>query len=192
MSTAPEEYVVLRETTDHAAFVRLAQRQGWVAYRTYPRDDDASVFEDVWTTPDQRTAIHFVDDPSYGARLIRVRGDQVPEVLRVLARTLSFLDDDEMIEDASTVETLEEGIRSILRVGIGFPRHDPRALHTYRAYLQHAHSEMRRAAIKAIAYHHWPEAQELLAEAAVGDPDPQVRAFAAQVLETSKQRHGTV
>ena len=111
-------------------------------------------------------------------------------VLRELARTLSFYDDEELIEDASTVETLEEGIRSILRIGVAFRNYDPRALHTYRAYLQHAIPDMRRAAIKAIGYHHWPEAQQLLSEVAANDTDPNVREFADLALATSRNKHG--
>jgi hypothetical protein len=190
MSKPSEDYVVLRDTADHDGFVRLAKGQNWVPYRTYPRTDELSVFEDVWTTADQKTAIHFVDDPSYGVQFIRVRGDKVSEILRELARTLSFYDDEELIEDASSVETLEEGIRSILHVGVGFRNHNARALHTYRAYLQHADPDMRRAAIKAIGYHHWTEAQELLSETVANDMDPNVREFAKLVLDTSRKKHG--
>lgn len=191
MSPISEDYVVLRDTADHDGFVRLAKGQNWVPYRTYPRVDEQSVFEDVWTTADQKTVVHFVDVPSYGIQLVRVRGDKVDEVLRELARTLSFYDDEELIEDASSVETLEEGIRSILRVGVGFRNHDARVQHTYRAYLQHANPDMRRAAIKAIGYHHWLEVQELLSETVANDTDPDVRDFAKLMLDTSRKIHGS-
>src|ERR1700759_2812036 len=76
------------------------------------------------------------------------------------------------------------------RVGIGFATYHPGAYQVFAAYLQHAHPQMRKAALKAIAYHLWPESQPLLSEVVNTDIDPEKREYARPILEGSRQKYG--
>jgi hypothetical protein len=190
MSPSPQVYAILEDDVDHDRFVKFAKKQGLIPHHTNPLDGHNAYFEDVWATADQRTAIHYVDDPRYEARFLWIRGERLRELLHEASKYLAFFDDEELLDDAGKVVTLGNGMRAIYRIGIGFPEYHPGAYQVFAAYLQHTHPEMRKAAVKAIAYHLWPESQALLADEVSTEVDPEVRAYATDILEGSRQKHG--
>jgi hypothetical protein len=190
MSTPMQAYAILEDDVDHAKFAKFAQKQGLVQHHTNPIDGTNAYFEDVWTTSDQKTAVHYVDDPRYELRFLWVRGAKLREILHEASKHLAFYDDEELLEDAGQVVTLGEGMRAVYRVGVGFPSYHPGAYQVFAAYLQHANPEMRRAALRSIAYHLWPESQPLLAQSANTDSDADVRDYARTLLDGSRQKHG--
>jgi hypothetical protein len=190
MSEQLQEYAILEDDVDHDRFVKFAQKQGLVRHHTNAIQGDNEYFEDVWTTPDHHTAIHYVDDPRYEVRFLWIRGEKLRELLHEASKYLAFYDDDELLEDTAHVVTLGDGMRAIYRVGIGFPTYHPGAYQVFAAYLQHTHPQMRKAALKAIAYHLWPESQPLLAEVVNMDSDLEVREYAQPILEGLRQKYG--
>jgi hypothetical protein len=190
MSATAQEYAILEDDVDHDRFVRFAQKQGLVRHHTNLIERDNPYFEDVWIAQDHKTAIHYVDDPRYEARFLWIRGEKLRELLHEASKYLAFYDDEELLENTVRALTLGDGIRAVYRVGIGFPTYHLGAHRVFAAYLQHAHPELRRAALKAIAYHLWPESQSLLVEVANTDADPEVREYARPILEGSRQKYG--
>ena len=83
-------------------------------------------------------------------------------------------------------------VHAVLRMGVGVKAFRPDALETYTARLGHPDPTVRMATVQALAYHHWREAQQLLAAAAKSDSDAEVRAFASPIYETSRRKHGEV
>jgi len=183
-------YVVLDEDVDHDELVRFAQKQGWVKHHTYPVADDNPCFEEVWSTPDKSNGIHYIDDPRFAARFLTVEGRDLRAILFEVARHLRFLGDEELVYNANDANTIDEAVTAILRMGVGFPTYDEKAFKILSAAIKSEHRPMREAAIQAIAYHHWPEAQSLLAEVVRSDPDETVKAFAKPILETSRRLRG--
>src|SRR6266581_7640092 len=179
----PQSYAILEDDVDHDRFVKFAQKQGLVRHHIYPIGGDNAYLEDVWITPDQRNAIHYCDDPRYEARFLWARGARLRELLLEASKYLAFYDDEEITENTGQVVTLGDGVRAVYRVGIAFPVYHPGAYQVFAAYLQHSHPEMREAALKAIAYHLWPETQPLLADVVNSDRDPEVREYASYLLE---------
>lgn len=190
MSDTEEDIAVLKPHVDHGWFTRFADKQGWKLRHTYVPSTESPFFEEVWSTADESSAIHYVDDPRFACRFLWVRGAELRSILLAASRKLGFYDDDQLVEDAAEAEEAEEAVHAILRMGVGLRACRPDALEVYVAYLKHRDPLVRKAAIQAIAYHHWPEAQKLLAEVVAHDADPEVRGFAAPILETSRQRHG--
>jgi hypothetical protein len=107
-----------------------------------------------------------------------------------VSRKLGFYDDDELVIDAARAEEQEEAVHAILRMGVGLRSFRSDAFEVYAAYVQHTDPTVRMAAVQAIAYHHWPEAQRLLAGVVTRDPDQEVRDFAVPILETSRRKRG--
>lgn len=190
MSDVEEDFAVLKGHVDHGRFTRFAGTQGWKLQHTFPQTPAEPFFEEVWSTPDESNAIHYVDDPRFTCRLLRIRGPELRSILLEVSRKLGFYDDDELVTDAAGAEEQEEAVHAILRMGVGLRSFRPDALEVYAAYLQHTDPTVRMAAIQGIAYHHWPEAQRLLADVVASDPDQEVSDFAAPILETSRRKHG--
>ncbi len=189
MNTPPQKYAILEDDVDHKKFVRFVQKQGSLQHRTYPIEEDNLYFEDVWTTADGRTAISYVDDPRYEVRFLWVRGEKLRELLHEASKYLAFYDDEELLEDTARVVTVGDGMRAVYRVGVNFPKYHPGPYQVFAAYLRHAHPMMRTAALKAIAYHLWPETEPLLADVVDADSDPEVRDYARKLLEGLREKY---
>jgi hypothetical protein len=185
-----EDFAVLKGHVDHGRFTRFAEGQGWNLQHTFPQSSADPFFEEVWSTADKTNAIHYVDDPRFTCRFLRIRGPELRSILLEVSRKLGFYDDDELVLDAAGAEEQEEAVHAILRLGVGLRTFRPDAFKVYTDYLQHSDPMVRMATIQAIAYHHWPEAQKLLAGVVVDDPDQAVRDFTKPILETSRRKHG--
>jgi hypothetical protein len=190
MSDADEEYAVLDDHVDHDRFSRFARAQGWTLQQTFPQTAAEPFFEEVWSTADENNAVHYVDDPRFACRFLRVRGPELRTILLEVARKLGFYDDDELVIDAAKAQEQDEAVHAILRMGVGLPLFRPDALDVYASYARRPDPLVRTAAVQAIAYHHWPDSQQVLADVAAHDEDPKVRDFATRILETSRQKHG--
>ena len=189
MSEEVQKYLILKEYIDLDWFAEFAARQSWKRKNTYQPTKEAPFFEEIWSTADERTAIHFVDEPRYLCRFLRVRGADIRRTL-FLIRELGFYGDEELIENAAAAEDPEEARGAILRMGVGLLTPSLDALEVYEQYLRRPEPELRKMTIQAIGYHMWTEAHGLLARTATEDSDSAVRAFAALVLEHSRQPHG--
>lgn len=195
MSDTNEDFAILKDHVDHEWFTGFAEKQGWKLQHTFPPSAAEPFFKEVWSTPDEKNAIHYVEDSRFLSRFLRVRGPELRNILFQVARKLGFYDVDELVDNAADAEENDEAIQAVLRMGVGLVKSRPDAMRTYAAYLQHDNPDnpkVRMAAIQSIAYHHWPEAQKLLADAARADPDQKVREFAGPIYETSRRMHGDV
>lgn len=178
-------YLVLENHVGYQDFVDVAKLKGWEKYKSYPGDGKLKSFEEVWTTTDKATAIHYIDDPVTLTRHLWVRGRQVDEVLFQL-RGLPCYEADELLQAAVEAEGHDEMIHSLFRLAVAFPKHDPDAYRIFSAYLTHPDAMLRKAAIQAIGYRMWPEARGLLEDLVLTEPVKELRQFAQAVLDETK------
>lgn len=177
------EIMVLEDHVTHEFFVRVAKGQGWQLRQTEPGDGERVPFQEAWTTADGKGVINYIDDPTLLSRQIWIRGPRLDELHFELSRRLPAWEPDELLEHAAEATDHDDGVRAILQLAAGFLRPDPAVVEAFAEYLQAPHPLLRKATLQAIAYRMWPEAVGLLEDAARSDADPDVRAFAQNLLD---------
>lgn len=139
--------------------------------------------EEVWTTPDRRSAVNIVDDPLIEFAYLAIRGlrrDELLARLSALPRTLTAA-----AALARTQQPLNDAalIHAIYQLQVLHPEANDAAFEVMRStVMSHPNAKVREAAIDAIGYRMWPVCAPLLATAARDDPNPAVRQRAHEVL----------
>lgn len=182
MSRIQGEFLVLHEDITHDYFVKVAEGQDWIKYKTYPGDGRKERFEEVWTTQNKANAIHYIDDPISGTCFLWVRGSQLRELLFEIDGRIPAYEPEELIEMLVEADEHDEIVDALFRIAVGFPNFDVRVFHIFENYLIHPSHLMRKATIQAIAYRLWPESIELLKKVVQEDFDESVRQFAQSII----------
>jgi hypothetical protein len=182
MKNIDGKFIVLEEDIAHEDFLELAEAQGWIHYRTYRPEQDKDRFEEVWLTPDEQHAIHFIDDPITGTHHIWARGSNLKKILFVLHSWLPAYEPEELLQMALEADNPDEAIDALFRIAVAFPTFHEAALGIFQHYLSHPSTLIRKATVQAIAYRAWPEGMSLLEKVADEDLDEEVRGFSKKLL----------
>ena len=188
MNKFEERILVLEEDIDHDEFVRVANKLGWVNQKTHQGDGIKNAFQDIWSTPDKTKAIYFIDDPLTGTHFLCVRGSYLRELLFEIYGRFPAYEQEELFQMAAEAEEHDEAVQAVLRIAVGFPNYDPRAVKVFEAYLTAPSPLLRKATIQAIAYRMWDENIKLLEKTAREDSDESVKQFAQRALDEFKQQ----
>ncbi|MTJ51922.1 hypothetical protein FJR38_04160 [Anabaena sp. UHCC 0253] len=186
MSQFEGEILVLEEDINYDDFLGVAQKQGWIKYKTYLPDEKNKRFEEVWATPDKANAIHYIDDSISGTRFLWVRGPEIRQLLFEIVRRLPAYEPEELIEMASTATEHDEVVDVLFRIAVGFPNFDPQVFRVFETYLKHPTPLLREATVQAIAYRLWPESVKLIEKVVQEDTDEDVQQFAQSILNQIK------
>ena len=109
--------------------------------------------------------------------------DDVDDVVSILRAKLTFLEDDELLANVSTVTTTEELVAALLLLGFGVPVHfNQRYFDILSASSRDAREEVRSATVWAIAYAEWGQFIPVLKTLASSDKSRSVRKLAKGVL----------
>lgn len=182
MKNIEGKFIVLEEDISHEDFLELAEAQGWNHYRTYRPEIEKDRFEEIWLTPDEKNAIHFIDDPITGTRHIWARGSNLKEILFKIQRWLPAYEPEELIQMAVEADKPDEAIDALFRIAVAFPNFNEAAMGIFKQYLSHPSKLIRKATVQAIVYRAWPEEISLLEKVADEDVDEEVREFAKILL----------
>ena len=169
--------VTREEFAEAAAELRLAKHQTWE-----PKTE-REAYEEVWTTPDKRSAVNYVEDPISGMSYVHFRGPEAEGLLEGLSDKLATFWPEELVERAEVMEDdPEELIANLYRLAITFPAYDEAVFSIFEAAAGEQDARMRLAVLDALAYRRWPEGRELVERLAREDDDAEVRGQAARTL----------
>lgn len=181
--TTGEEYIVLKPESGRDEFARQATALKLAHHETREGDGEKRAYEEVWATPDQRSAVHYVEDPVSGTRFLWVRGANVQKFSYEFTKRLDTYVPEEVVEDALKTTPHDEQVRAIFRLAVTFPTYDEDAFRVFEAYATKAPDPLlRRATLNAMAYRCWPEFIPVFEKVEKRDRDPDVRATAARLL----------
>ncbi len=180
--------LVLEEYIGYEDFLRVATEKGWIKYKTYEGDGETTTFEEVWTTTERDSAIHYIKDHVVITEFIWIRGTKVEELQFEIARRLPSYPDDELIEMAVNAEDHDAAVDAIFKIAVGFPRFDANAMQVFEVYLTSSDTILRKATVQAIAYRLWTESLPLLEKVAQEDSDSDVRQFAQTILNQAQNQ----
>jgi hypothetical protein len=184
------EFLVLREETTHENFAIVAKKLGWLKSETYLGDSKKEPFEEIWTTTDQTSSIHYVDEPTMGTRYLWVRGRQLSEIIFDIYRQIPAYEPDELIESAIAAKEHNEVVDSLFRIAVGFANYDRDAFRVFEAYLTDANALLREATVQALAFRLWPQSIERLKKVATEDSSENVRQFAQTIVNYAQEIEG--
>lgn len=180
--------VVLKPSTSEEDITALAGRHGW-HFQEALGPTEQQPYEKIWIAPDNYTSIHYIEDFLLRIRYIIVTKDRPDEVVAQIQSGLDVYSRDEILGLVDTADELNQRILALHRVAGAAPQEFDQAIFDC---LQRAMNDpevaIRRAAIFATTYAHWPEFQESLERLQASDDDPSVRELARHVLE-SQRRH---
>ncbi|AKF11738.1 HEAT repeat domain-containing protein [Sandaracinus amylolyticus] len=173
--TAPILRLVPGEKEDADEMMGFANEEYWLLARVIEADGDAPA-EDIYTTEDGRTRIHWIQDPKISRGYIALAGENVEEVAELIRSGMSILGLEEIRQRALSATSRADRMRSIYDLALAAPiEHDPGIFEIFGSYLEDADPDVRGAAVLAISYVGWREFLEPLRTRASEDADGSVR-----------------
>ncbi|SRR6266568_107779 len=113
--------ILFDDDADHGAFSRNMLSKGWRIEATDKTGREGSQsIEEVWVNPTQTIAVHYLDNPRMMSRALWIRGRDIWPVVMELCSIYGGPSPDDLFEDASTAETVEDRVKTIFRLAVVF------------------------------------------------------------------------
>ncbi|BAZ12419.1 hypothetical protein NIES4071_42500 [Calothrix sp. NIES-4071] len=171
--------IVLKESVKNDDISRLAWQQNWELDDISPRTEKTPLTK-IWTTPDEQTGIHYIEDFYINARYILIRGKNQEEIAEKIRASLATYSIYELQEKLEKVTEKKECIGVILRLSAASTQdYEPKIFHDLKTMMYDSDADVRKAAIFSTTYLGWQEFREPLEELKNNDPDASVQKFAA-------------
>ena len=182
------EFLVLHRDVTHKDFKKFAKKNGLKWVKTYEQSEDDVLFDDIWSTKDRESLIHYIDDPIMEIKYVWVQGKDLLDLVVEIVNKLPVYDSDEQLSIALDENLEHDDIVDILFcLAIAFPNFHPDVLNVFKHYLEnHPNPMLRKATIHAIGARYWEQSIPLLTKIARNDAEQEVRDFALEIL----QEHG--
>jgi hypothetical protein len=179
---ANDQVFVLYDDVTRQHFQDAARTLGLEQHPAPPHLDDG-VHEEVWATPDQRSAVNYLEDPILGLSYIVMRGDPHGRLTHAMASRIQIFSPEEAIEFAVQEVDTRPQVEAIYRLAAMFPEHDPQVMEIFRAYAtKSGDPTVREATVNAVGYWRWPELESLLEDVLRLDDNAGVKERARAVL----------
>jgi hypothetical protein len=165
----------------------LAGLQGWQIYAVKPADEVS--YERIFTTPDGKNFISYVEDFGIGVRYLAVQGPDAAELSDRIPKLLPLVSRDDVLRMARNASTRDERVAAVYHIAaVSTPRFDSDLFQLILEALESDDAEVRKAAIFASSYPAWRELEIPLQRARANDTDPAVREL-ADITIKSITRH---
>ncbi len=153
------------------------------------RPDGGHTYERIFATPDQTSALTYVEDRALGLRYIALTGPASAAIEDVLRRNVPLITPELVHPLFQHAQSREEWITAITHgAAVSNSDFDLAMFAAFEKVLRHPEIDVRKAAVFATSYPGWKEFQPLLQELSETDPSPDVRYMAARVIETMQER----
>jgi hypothetical protein len=176
--------VVIKESTSRDDINRLAWKKNWIFHDLMPRSEK-SPYEKIWLTPDEKTAIHYIEDDLIDIPYLLIEGENQEKLVSEIEFSIGTYNLPELHEMLQKATNRDEYIRSIYRIGAAINQeYNPELFKDFQTLMYHPEVDVRKAAIFATTYVGWVEFKEPLQQLRTSDPEPSVRNFADCTLES--------
>ncbi|HEY0603508.1 MAG TPA: HEAT repeat domain-containing protein [Herpetosiphonaceae bacterium] len=180
--------IVIKPSAEEEDITAFAARQGWHFVEELGPTEQQP-YQKIWTVPDHQTSVYYIEDFILNIRYFVVAGDQPQPVIDQIQSGLEVYSRADVLELVETSRELNRRVLAIHRVaGIAPHEFDQEIFDCLQRAMRDPEVDMRRAAIFATTYAHWPEFQASLERLQASDDDPSVRELAEHVL-ASQLRH---
>ncbi len=177
--------IVLDNSENERHLIALTRKHHWSQKRRIGKKGQQPA-ESIWTTDDEATDLHWIEDHNVGALYILVRGPEVESVAAALRDELSYFSSEDIIERARDRTAGPEDRRTALyqlaidKMDHGF---DQETFVLYAEAMRDPDPFVRGSAVTGSAYLGWTQLIEPLRPLAGPDePDPGIRKDAALLV----------
>lgn len=147
---------------------------------------------EVWRTPDRKRTLSWIESPRVFGRFLWYRGDEMESALKVAHDALPSATAAEVRALLCNSNPSHDDLVTLLHLAAYMtPQERPDLLNTFRRYLADSRHGVRLSAVRAYAIRRWPGLLAEIERVSKEDLEPDVRAFAAQVLDLARaERRG--
>lgn len=158
--------------------------------------DNYLPLEIAWITPDQQTAIHYIEDwyledgtvyPfSLKTPYLILEGKNIEKAVLLVRSFFDIYSDEEIIQWVQNATDSDDLINAVVHLGYAAPENfDSRFFSSLKTALSNSDTWVRLAAVWASGCIGWCELQEVLKNISVTDSSDDVQLLASQMLEVS-------
>lgn len=174
--------LVLGDRFDPARLEQLLTSRRWSKVaRDVFGEGEHQIVEEVWASPGETQAVHYMDDRTMLTRYLHVRGQEIMSIVSVLVGHVSIHPTDELLQDVAQSETVRDLVIALFHLAVGMhDLFDEATLEAFRYFSQHESPAVRRAVVQSLLFANWREGFEILEKMADEDPVPDIRGFASE------------
>ncbi len=167
----------------------LVEFNPWFLSEKVNRDPDNNIpFRLIWTTSDEETTIHYVEDELVKFPYIVVKGKDVEEAVSEIRSQIEIYSPEELFKIFIAANSRSEKMKAVAHLGVASPQEfDPKFFELLQAAFSDPDPEVRRTAVWCIGYASWREFKETLEHLANSDPDEAVREDAGYLAAAYEQ-----
>jgi HEAT repeat protein len=172
--------LVPRERDPYFETTEMVRKRGWIE-RQEPPEAGWTV---TWEVPDSTTEVHWLEDPVTRVDHFVIEGDRRHEVARQVRDDVEILEPSDLPALVATADDTQAVRRALCAAAIvAHDRFDPEILALFQRAFADEDDLVRRYALLATTLAGWRELRDPVERVMRTDPDPEVRATAAEVLE---------
>lgn len=191
----PQQNVIFKNAAIKQKFIEFASNNGWQLKASREVDiENYLPLEIAWVTPDEQTAIHYIEDwyledgalyPfSLKTPFLIIEGDNLKKVAQNVSSFFDTYSDEEILQWVETASNSEDLIEAIVHLAYAAPEQfDSRYFYCLQLALSNSDTWVRLAAVWAIGCIGWREFQDVLENKSETDSSYDVRLQASQMLE---------
>ena len=182
--------LTLKQPKAEPSVIRIATLNKWDLRVMGNRK--AQVYVDKWVAPDNRTEIHYVEDPLTGLPFVTFRGDGSEEAARLVQEGCQVWEFSEALAAIEAADSRDDRLTAVYATAFTAPgRQIDAVIEVFRAIAQDPDPGIRQSVIVATGYLPWPGLVELVRGLSGSDPVDHVR-HNARVLLDGLELHGEV
>jgi hypothetical protein len=191
----PEQTLIFKETVSRKEVIDFANSNKWLLKASQEADPDEYLpFEIAWVTPDQQTAIHYLEDWHIQDYVVApyclktpyliIEGQSLEEVTSLIRSSFNTYPGEEILRWIATAKDLDDLIEAIIHLGYTTSKDfDARSFDALQKALSHCDTRVRLAAIWASGGTGWLEFQRVLENLSISDPSEDVQQEATHMLQ---------
>jgi len=184
----PDLVRIAAPSTSRREATALAWDNDWVLEKMVGGENKP--VEKIWLTTDERSAVHFIEDPALKLHYFAVAGDDKEEIADQIRRAVPTLTRQDLEQMADSAQESKDWVDLAYAVAASAPgTFDDELFAILRRVLDRPEPDVRRAAIYAMAYPAWLEFADVLGKVEKDDPDDEVRSFAREMREELENRY---
>lgn len=144
----------------------------------------AEVYLDKWVTPNNKTEIHYVEDPLTGLPFVTFRGDGSAEAAAIVQESCNVWEFPEALAAIDHAATRDDRLTAVYATAFTAPKRQiDSVVEVFRALTEDPDPGIRQSVIVATGYLPWPGLVDLVQHLADTDPVDHVRHNARVLLE---------
>ena len=185
------KYLIIKPHVKKGIFLNRFLDNDWMLWGENPRSDVAP-YEVVWTSEDELSSIHYIEDHMVNIRYLQIKSEKV-DAITDFVQTL-FPDElyrsNQIFQMVDKAESPKVQARGLAYLAVSAPSEfDQSYYDLFDQALQSPDIDLRLATLLVLSYVEWAPIKRLVREVSLKDQDKQVREAASTILKSYDEVH---